>query len=170
MANKIKDFLSERARTMAEQAKGLRQNPLDAARKAGSRTAVKLHSLNDPIRAFARSGVKLTAISQETAQRLIELQAEVVTTALTDAATQLEKATRTVSVTDMIRGQGEVLKGARDRIVNDMSRAVKILRAAGGDVKKVASETMTKVKKPAKAAPARKRPAAKRKRPARKAK
>lgn len=166
MANKIQEFLSERARTMAEQAKGLRQDPLAAARKAGSRTAVKPQSLHDPIRAFARSGVKLTTISQETAQRLIELQAELVTAALADAAAQLEKATRTVSVADMIRGQGEVLKGARERILADMSRAVQILREAGGDVRKVASATMTRAGKPA---PARKRPAAKRKRAARKA-
>jgi hypothetical protein len=169
MASKLKDFLNERAKSMADQAKRFRADPLQAARKASKESAAKLKSLNDPIRAFARKGVKLTAISQGTAQSLIELQTEIVTTALSEAAARLERVSRTVSVTDMVRGQGAVLKSARDRIVDDMSRAVKILRHARGEIREVAKSKPAKAQRPAKAA-ARKRPAGKAKRPARKAK
>jgi len=168
MKNDVKEFLTEKAKGMAKQAKKFRESPLEAAREAGAKSAEAIKSLNDPIRTFARSGVKLTAISQGTAQSLIELQTEIVTSALSQAATQLERVARTVSVTDMVRDQSDVLKAAGERIVDDMSKAVKILRDAGGDVRKVATDAYAKVTKPA-AAPAKtKKAGAKAKRPARK--
>jgi len=166
MKNELKDMLSERAkdvseraREVADKARKFREDPMAAARKASAKGAESIKSLNDPIRAFARSGVKLTAISQNTAQSLIELQTEIVTTALSEAATQLERVARTVSVTDMVRDQVGVLKSARERIVTDMERAVKILRSAGGDMRKVATGTFSKAKAKASATRAKRAPA-----------
>jgi phasin family protein len=89
--------------------------------------------------------VKLTAISQGAAERLIQLQEQLVTSALTDAATQLERAARADNVKDLVKDQAEVLRATRERIVSDITEAVTILKGAGGDVRKVATHTYESV-------------------------
>jgi phasin family protein len=145
MMSKVKDFVTETTQSVADQARRLPGEPVKAAREAAMQSAGRINALKDPVRAFARSGVKLTAISHGTAQSLIELQEKIVTAALSDAASRLERASRTVSVGDMVRSQADVLKATRERIVNDMKDAVTILKGAGGDVRKVATQTYARV-------------------------
>ena len=84
----------------------------------------------------------------------------------------------TESVRDLARVQAEVLQAARQRIVEDIARSVKILKGAAGDVRKVAAQRQAvagaaprkrarrKLKSTAKAGAARKaRPATRAKRP-----
>ncbi len=85
MANRIKDFVIEQREFLADKASRLRTEPLKAARTATEKSAARIKALNPRIRAVSRSGVKLTAISQSTAARLIQLQEQLVTSALTDA-------------------------------------------------------------------------------------
>lgn len=145
MMNKIKDFVTEQSQAVAEQAQKFRKEPAQVAREAAVKSAGRIKSLKDPIRALSRSGVKLTAISQGTAQSLIELQAQIVTSALTEAAEQLERAARADNVMDLVRDQADVLRATRERIVSDISQAVAIFKDAGGDVRKVATQTYAKV-------------------------
>ena len=145
MVNKIKEFVTEQAQVLAEQAEKLRKEPVRAAREAGVNTAERIKSLKDPIRAFSRSGVKLTVISQSTAERLIDLQAQLVTSALTDAAAQLERAARADDVQTLLRGQADVMRATRERIVSDIAEAVSILKDAGGETRKVAAQTYAHV-------------------------
>jgi phasin family protein len=175
MINKVKEFVTEQAQVLADRAQKLGKAPVETAREAAVKSAAGIKSLKDPIRALARSGVKLTAISQGTAQSLIELQAEIVTTALTEAADQLERAARANNVLDLARDQADVLRATRERIVSDITQAVTIFKDAGGDVRKVATHTYASVTGKAEAKPAAKktktaaRKKAKAKRPARKA-
>lgn len=169
MANKIKDFVNEQAQVLAAQAGKLREKPVEAVRGATARSADRIRALREPVRVVARSGVKLTAISHGTAQSLIELQAQLVTSALDDAAAQLERAARTETPLELVRDQAEVLRATRERIVKDFGQAVAILKDAGGDVRKVAKQTyasMTGVEKAKPAAKAKR--ARKTARPARK--
>ena len=145
MINKMKDFVAEKTEVFADQVQKLGKNPVKAAREAAVKSAEGIKSLKAPVRVFARSGVRLAAISQGTAQSLIELQAEIVTSALSDAAAQLERAARTDNVMDLVRDQADVLRATRERIVNDMTQAVAIFKDAGGDVRKVATQTYAKV-------------------------
>lgn len=145
MISKIKDFVTEQSQVLADQVQKLSKDPVEVAREAAVKSAEGIKSLKDPVRLFARSGVKLVAISQGTAQSLIELQAEIVTSALSDAAAQLERAARTDNVMDLVRDQADVLRATRERIVTDMSQAVAIFKDAGGDVRKVATQTYAKV-------------------------
>lgn len=154
MVNKIRDFVNEQSQLLGEQAGKLGKKPVEAMRGATARSAERIRALREPVRAVARSGVKLTAISQGTAQSLIELQAQVVTSALDDAAAQLERAARAESPLELVRDQAEVLRATRDRIVSDITQAVAIFKDAGGDVRKVAAHTLGAVKGTAKAKPA----------------
>lgn len=133
------EFLEEQTKGLAELAENLRKSRIAAARKAAMESAARIKSLNDRVRALARSGVRLTSISQGAAQSLIELQADIVTAALSDAAAQMERVAYTENVRDLARVQGEVLQAARQRIVEDIARTMAILKGAAGDVRKVAA-------------------------------
>jgi phasin family protein len=103
--------------------------------------------------------VKLTNVSHEAVLSLMALQLEVVTSALSDAAAQLERVAQSDNVRDLVSGQADQLRAVRERVVGDVSRAVWIVREAGRGAREVATETYAKVARPAKRAAA--RPAAK---------
>ena len=94
--------------------------------------------MKSPVRAIARSGVKLTAVSQTAVASLIELQSDVVTSALSDVALRLERAARADGIVDLFRDQYELAQATRGRVVEDTQRAVQIFKVAGRDLKGVA--------------------------------
>jgi hypothetical protein len=141
MVSKTRRFVNEQSRALSERTQRLRRVPGEIARSAAIKSAGRIKSLKDPVRALSNSGVRLTAISQSTAQSLIELQAEIVNSVLTNAADQLERAAQTDSVMTLARDQADVLRATRARIVEDLNQAVAIFRDAGGDVRKVATQT-----------------------------
>ncbi len=131
------DFLDEQTKGLAELAEHLRTSRLAAARQAAIKSAARIRSLNGKVRALARSGVKLTSISQGAVQSLIELQADIVNDGLADAAAQIERIAYTGSVRDLAREQAEVLKAARERIAGDLTRAMTILKKAARDARAI---------------------------------
>jgi phasin family protein len=138
MLNNLNEFLDEQAKGLRDMAANLRKSRVDAARRAALESAARVKALNTRVRGLARSGVRLTSISHGTVQSLIELQSDIVTAALGDAATQLERIAHTGNVRDLAREQAAVLQGTRERIVGDVSRAMKILRQAARDAREVA--------------------------------
>lgn len=164
MNSDVNEFLEVQGRGLAELAERFRKERLAAARRAAIESAARIRSLNGRVRRLAQSGVRLSAISQGTAQSLIELQSEIVTAALDEAAGQLQRAVHTGSVRELARNQADVLQATRERIVKDMARAVAILKGAAGDMRKVA---LRATEKPAASAkPAARKRAAPRPRPA----
>ena len=79
MMVKVKEVAVEQAEALADRAEKLRRRPVEAVREAAAKSAENVKSMRDPVRALTRSGVKLTAISQSTIQRLIELQEQMKT-------------------------------------------------------------------------------------------
>lgn len=149
----MNEFLEEQTRGLREMAENLRKSQLETARKAAIRSAARVRSLNARAREMARSGVKLSNISHGTLERLIGLHEEIVTAALAEAATQIEKLAYTESARDFGRDQARVLQSARERIVNDVSRGMKILREAAEQAREAAARSV-------KSAPAARKPAA----------
>lgn len=133
----INEFIDEQKKGLSELLASLSKSRVAAARTAARQSAARIKELNGRVRELARSGVKLTAVSQGAAQGLIELHADIVNTALTEAASQIERMAYTESVRDLARLQAEVLQATRERIVADISRAVTILKGAAGDARKV---------------------------------
>ena len=154
MASKVKEFVSEQAQVLAEQATRLRRAPGKAVRGVAAKSAKGIRALQDPVRVVTHSGVKLTNVSHEAVLSLMALQLEVVTSALSDAAAQLERVAQSDNVTDLVRGQADELRAVRERVVSDVNRAVSIVRNAGRGARAVATETYAKVARPAKAAKA----------------
>jgi hypothetical protein len=145
MKVEMQEFMSEQSQALADQAQKFRNNPQRFMRKVLVSSAEGLKSLKRPLRMVAHSGVKLTAVSQDTLKNLIELQSEVVTSALTAAATRLERAASAEGVADLVLDQIEMLPATRDRIVDEATRAVEIFRHAGRDVRKIANHTYATV-------------------------
>jgi hypothetical protein len=133
----LNEFLSEQRKGLAQMIARQRKAGVEAARQAARDSAARMKALNGRVRDLARSGVRLTSVSQGAAQSLIELQSDIVSSALTDAAAQIERMAYTESVRDLARMQGNVLQATRQRIVEDLARAVKILKDAAGDARKV---------------------------------
>jgi hypothetical protein len=149
----LSEFIAEQREGLVELMKNLRQSQVKAAREAARSSASRIKSLNERVRALARSGLRVNEVTHGAAQRLIELQEDIVSSALTDAAAQIQRLSYTESARDLARLQAEVMQGARQRIVDDLARAVTALKGAAGEVRDA-------VVRPAAAKPARARKAA----------
>ena len=173
MINEVQEFVAERGELIRDQVRKLRENTAESMRETLTGSADSIKSLKSPVRALARSGIKLSTVSQETVQELIELQTDVVTAALTEVALRLERATKADNIVELVREQIELVPATRDRIVEDATRAVTIFRTAGREFGNIAKHTIEIVYDKGKAEvaaagkPVRRKTAAKR--PARKA-
>jgi phasin family protein len=134
----MQEFVAERGEVLVGQVRKIRETSVETVREAVVGSAETLKSLKSPVRMIARSSVKLTTVSQATVQNLIELQSDVVTSALNDVALRLERATRAENIIEFVREQIELTPATRARMVEDASRAVTIIRTAGRDIRNVA--------------------------------
>jgi phasin family protein len=148
MMSKARKLVREQAEFMSEQARVFRQAPGVLMRRAAAKSASGIKALQRPVHVVTRSGMRLTSLSQETLQSLLELQLEVVTSVLTNAAAQLERVARARGVRDLAGSQAEELRAARKRIAADIKRVIEILRRAGKGVRTVASDTYEDAVKP----------------------
>jgi phasin family protein len=147
MVTKARKLIKEQTAFVGEQARVLSGAPGTLVRRAAARSAAGVKALRNPARAVLHSGVRLTSLSQDTVQSLLELQLDVVTAALSNAAAQLERVSRARSVRDLVGGQAEELRAARERIAADIKRVIEILRHAGKRARTVASETVAEVRR-----------------------
>jgi phasin family protein len=145
MMNEIQDYVVERTEVLADQIRKIRETSSETVKEAVVNGAEGLKSLKSPIRTIARSGIKLTVVSQEAVTSLIELQTEAVTSALTDAAVRLERATRADNIVELVREQIELTPATRDRIVDEATRAIEIVRGAGRGYRNVAKTTFASI-------------------------
>jgi hypothetical protein len=157
MVSKVKEFVNEQKQVLSSQARRLGRAPGKVVRSTAARSAKRIKALQEPVRVVTHSGVKLTNVSHEALLGLMALQLEVVTSALSNAAAQLERVAQSNNVMDLVSGQADELRATRDRVVNDVKRAVSIVKDAGIGARDVATETYAKVVKRGPAA----RPAAK---------
>ena len=141
----VQEFVAERGELLAGQVRKMRENSVESVREAFVGSAETLKALKSPVRTIARSGVKLTTVSQTTVQNLIELQSDVVTAALNDVAVRLERATRAENIIEFVREQIELTPATRARVVEDATRAVTIFKTAGRDLRQVAKHAYVSI-------------------------
>ena len=141
MITHVNESGSVRRRDLAEQIQRFRDEPIETMREVAVSSADGIKSLKAPIRAFAHSGVKLTTVSQNAVQNLIELELDVITSTLTAAAMRLERAAEAEGVFDLVLDQAEMLGATRDRIVDHATRAVGIFKVTGRDLRDVAKHS-----------------------------
>ena len=134
----MQEYISERGDLLTGKVRSFRKNSAATVREAITGSAETLKALKSPVRMIARSGVKLTSVSQTAVQSLIELQSDVVTSALTDVALRLERATRAENIVELVREQIELTPATRARMAEDETRVVTIVKVAGREFRIVA--------------------------------
>jgi hypothetical protein len=135
MSAHLSEFIAEQREGLVELMKNLRQSRVKAAREAARSSASRIKSLNQRVRELAKSGLRVSEVTHGAAQHLIELQEDIVTSALTDAAAQIERLSYTETARELARLQGEVMQATRQRIVDDLARAVTALKGAAGELR-----------------------------------
>ena len=154
MASRARKLIKEQRAFVKEQAQVLREAPGTLARRAAAKTARTVKTLERPARVATRTGVRLTALSQHTLESLLELQLEIVTSVITNAAAQLERMARSRTLRGVVTGQAGELRAARDRIAADLKRVIEILKRAGRGVRTVAKDAYADTVRPATETPA----------------
>jgi hypothetical protein len=139
MIDQIQDFMSEQTAAISSQVKKFRKDSVETVRDAVSVSADNLKSLKSPVRVIARSGVKVTNVSQTAVASLIELQSDILTATLTGMALRLERAARADGIVDLMRDQIELTQATRGRVIEEAQRAAEIFKVAGRDLKNVAT-------------------------------
>jgi hypothetical protein len=139
MIEQIQDFMSEQTAAISSQVKKFRKDSVETMRDAVSVSADNLKSLKSPVRVIARSGVKVTNVSQTAVASLIELQSDILTSTLTGMALRLERAARADGIVELMRDQIELTQATRGRVIEEAQRAAEIFKVAGRDLKNVAT-------------------------------
>ena len=111
----MQEYIAEGGDLLTGKVRSFRKNSAATVREAITGSAETLKALKSPVRMIARSGVKLTSVSQTAVQSLIELQSDVVTSALTDVALRLERATRAENIIELVREQPSSSRPPRAR-------------------------------------------------------
>jgi len=145
MINQVQEFVAEQAAALSSQVEKIRQESVETVREAVVGSASGLKSLKSPVRTLARSGIKITTVSQTAVASLIELQSDMLTSAISDAALRLERASRADNIVELVREQVEMIPATRDRIVEDAQRAALIFKHAGRDLRGVATNLYERV-------------------------
>jgi hypothetical protein len=145
MINQMQEFVAEQAAALGSQVEKIRKESVETAREVAVESASGLKSLKSPVRTLARSGIKITTVSQTAVASLIELQSDMVTSAITAAALRLERASRADNIVELVREQIEMIPATRDRLVEDAQRAVLIFKHAGRDLRGVATNLYERV-------------------------
>ena len=155
MASRVRKLIKEQREFADEQVQVLRGAPGTLVRQAAAKTARTVKALEKPARVATRAGVRLTSLSQHTLESLLELQLEVITSVITNAAAQLERVSRSRSLRGAVGVQAEELRSARDRIAADLKRVIDIVTRAGRGVRTVAQDAFADVVHPTSETPAR---------------
>jgi hypothetical protein len=145
MINQMQEFVAEQAAALTSQVEKMRKESVETVREAVVGSASSLKSLKSPVRTLARSGIKITTVSQTAVASLIELQSDMLTSAISDAALRLERASRADNLVELVRDQVEMIPATRDRIVEDAQRAALIFKHAGRDLRGVATNLYERV-------------------------
>lgn len=156
MIAEMQEFVAEQTAALTSQVEKMRKESVETVRGAAAESAENLKALKSPVRTLARSGIKVTAVSQAAVANLIDLQSDMLTAAISEAALRLERAARAENVLELVRDQIEMIPATRTRIVEDAQRAALIFKHAGRDLRGVATHLYERVVEPAeeKAVPA----------------
>jgi gas vesicle protein len=145
MIAQMQEFVAEQTAVLQGQVEKIAKESVETVRETAVESAETLKALKAPVRTIARSTIKVTTVSQTAVASLIDLQSDMLTSAISDAALRLERASRADSIVDLVRDQIEMIPATRARIVEDAQRAASIFKHAGRDLRGVASHLYERV-------------------------
>jgi hypothetical protein len=145
MIAQMQEFVADQTAAFQGQVEKIAKESVETVRETAVGGAETLKSLKSPVRTIARSTIKVTTVSQTAVASLIDLQSDMLTSAISDAALRLERASRADNIVELVREQFEMLPATRARIVEDAQRAALIFKHAGRDLRGVATHLYERV-------------------------
>lgn len=145
MIAQMQEFVADQTAALQGQVEKIAKESVETVRETVVGGAETLKSLKSPVRTIARSTIKVTTVSQTAVASLIDLQSDMLTSAISDAALRLERASRADNLVELVREQFEMLPATRARIVEDAQRAALIFKHAGRDLRGVATHLYERV-------------------------
>jgi hypothetical protein len=145
MIVQMQEFVAEQTAVLQGQVEKIAKESVATVRESAVGGAETLKAFKAPVRTIARSTIKVTTVSQTAVASLIDLQSDMLTSAISDAALRLERASRADNIVELVREQIEMIPATRARIVEDAQRAAQIFKHAGRDLRGVASSLYERV-------------------------
>ena len=138
---------------IAEQARGRYEDIITGAQERAKRAAAGVGRGKKPVQALSRLGLKLTAVSHRTADKIIKQNTKMIEHQLDAVASRLKAAAAAKDVRDLISTQFRLIPENASRWAEDARGTVSIVTGAGSEVADVFKGTYDELK----GAPARKR-------------
>ena len=148
---------------IAEQARGRYEELIAGAQKRASEAASRVNRGKKPVKTVSKLGLKLTAVSHRTADKVLKQNTKLVENQIDAFADRLEAAASASNVRDLVGTQIRLIPENAARFVGDARDALKIVTSAGGEVKDLFRGTFDELRgvapvaqKPAKSSPRKK--------------
>jgi hypothetical protein len=145
MIAQMQEMVSERTSNIVSQLGKMRRESIESVREVAVDSADAIKAWKSPVRTVARSSIKFSELSQGFAQNLIELQTDVITSAINDAALRLERASRASNIIDLVRDQIDMFPATRARVSEDAERVVNIFKHTSRDLRNLTKHTFERV-------------------------
>jgi len=145
MIAQMQEFVAEQTAALQGQVEKMAKESVETVRETVVGGAETLKSFKSPVRTIARSTIKVTNVSQTAVANLIDLQSDMLTSAISDAALRLERASRADNIVELVREQIEMIPATRARMGEDAQRAAQIFKHAGRDLRGVAASLYERV-------------------------
>jgi hypothetical protein len=155
---------------IAEKARGRYQAILTDARSRTEQAAGRVTKGKKPVKTFSKLGLKLTAASHRTADKVLKQQTKMVEHQIDAFAGRLAAAAEANGVRDLLKTQFRMIPENAALLVSDTRAALGIFASAGAEVRSLFKDTAEELRgrKPAAAKATAKTPAAPRKKAAKK--
>lgn len=138
-----------RGRQLASRAQDYVEVSVERARSSVVQAAALVEQLQQPLKTLTAAGIRLTALSQRYAERLLSLQGELIGGTLADSAKRLRKAAQASDVRQLLSVQLKLLPATRERFAEELKQAAELVSDSGKDLRGLARDTYGALAHPA---------------------
>ncbi len=131
---------------IAEQARGRYFELLKGARSQTESVAGRVSKGKGPIKTVSKMGLKLTAVTHRTADKVLKQQTKMVEHQIDAIATRLHAAATATDVRDLVRTQFKLIPENASRFVGDARDTLSIVTSAGQEVGKLLKGTVAELR------------------------
>ena len=135
---------------IADVARGRFFSILKGARKQTENAAGVVSKGKQPVKTVSRLGLKLTAVSHKTADKVLKQQTRMVENQIDAVASRLHAAATANDLRDLVSTQLRLIPENASRLVNDARTTLGIVASAGQQAGKLVKSTVAELRSPAK--------------------
>jgi len=131
---------------IAEQARGRYYALLNGARQRTENAAGTVTKGKGPVKTVSKFGLKLTAVSHKTADKVLRQQARMVDHQIDAFSSRLHAAAKATDIRDLVGTQMRLIPENASRFVSDARDTLSIVTAAGQEVGQIVKGTVAELR------------------------